>query len=66
MQKGKSLMDFKISSGSGKHGLCPKCGKKILNMVHQGVRQRVCSCGWKQILNVYPNSAINSDQISLG
>jgi len=57
-------MDFKISAGTGKQGLCPKCNKKLLNMMKQGVRMVVCSCGWKQILTSYPNNGINTQQIS--
>jgi len=57
-------MDFKISAGSGKQGMCPECGKKLLNMFKGGVKQVVCSCGWKQILTTYPRNSINPKQIS--
>jgi len=58
-------MDFKISSGSGKQGKCPECGKKLLNMLKAGVRQTVCSCGFKQILTKYPQNSIDTNQIEL-
>lgn len=57
-------MDFKISAGSGKRGRCPNCNKKVLNMIRNGVKMVVCSCGWKQIISKYPNNNINTQNIT--
>lgn len=59
-------MDFKISSGSGKQGRCPECGKKLLNMIRNGIRVIVCSCGFKQELVKYHKNMVNSEDISQG
>lgn len=56
-------MDFKISAGSGKSGLCPECGKKVLPILSGGVKKLVCSCGWQQILKKYPQNSIDPKQI---
>jgi hypothetical protein len=56
-------MDFKLSSGTGKSGKCPKCGRKYLAMIRAGIKQFVCSCGWKQEMKQYPQNSINSEQL---
>jgi len=57
-------MDFKISSGSGQRGRCPKCHKKMLNMVRKGIRISVCSCGFEQELSKYPKNMVNPGDIA--
>ena len=59
-------MDFKITSGSGKHGRCPKCGKKLLNMIKASIRVKVCSCGFEQELLKYPKNDVNTQDIMQG
>ena len=57
-------MDFKISSGTGQRGRCPKCGNKMLNMVREGIRISVCSCVFEQELVKYPKNMVNPKDIS--
>ena len=56
-------MDFKISAGAGQRRKCPECGKRVMAMVRAGIKQLICSCGWKQILTKYPNNSVNPKQI---
>jgi transcription elongation factor Elf1 len=56
-------MNIKLVSVNKKFK-CPNCnGKKLQRVYISGVSFLVCSCGYKQVLQNYPNNVLNAAQI---